>query len=327
MHRTAWFKLGTTDLARKHGRDVEFASSFAFNYIPTVTQLLRVAFYDATSKKVERHRLIGIAQCRVYSVFAARGKPLSFPLRFLPLSDKDTKRSSKIPEGTLVVAAEQLVTTPEKFRLDVECNRILRAKSLAISSVKRVFYTIHAIFDLDPRSDKWTLIFRSGTVEMIHRKRDGGSLEYNYFSSRRLIAAPGVIIEDKDAKARERADRVARGESVTRTSSTGLLGQVRNAMGIRQKERFFSLPGADISIVDPSTRLKLSLYEDNGVSAGYELIADTAFCVKDLQSWKLGQSSPIRVHASTVGKAALKYIECGQDPRYFCLSLMMQSMR
>lgn len=325
--RSAWTKLGTTEVARKHGRDVEFARGFAFHFVPGTGQVIRVAFFDCTSKKVEKQRLIGTAQLRVSAVYAAKGRPVTFPLKFLPVTKKDVKRSTKIPDGALVVAAGSSDAEQRKYRIDVECNRIVRAKALSVASVKRTFYTIHAVLDKGPKSDFWTLVFRSNTVEMIHRKQDGGSLEYNYFTSRRLIAKPGVVIEDTEGKERDRVARIARGEVAGSGSGSGVLTKVGKLIGIKQKERFFSLPGADLHLADDTTRLKLSLFEDNGLLAGYDVIADTEFSIADLKTRELGGSSPIRVHANTVGKAALKYVECSHDPGYFCLSLLLHGLR
>ena len=69
------------------------------------------------------------------------------------------------------------------------------------------------------------------------------------------------------------------------------------------------------------------MFEDKGTLAGYDLIADTEFSIADLRGRQLGDSSPIRIHANTVGKTLLKYVECGPDPKYFCLSLVMQGLR
>lgn len=326
--RTAWTKLGTTEVARKHGRDVEFARTFAFHFVPGAGQVIRVAFFDCTSKKVEKQRLIGTAQLRVSAVYAAKGRPVTFPLKFLPVTEKDVKRSGKIPDGALVVAAEKIDTDQRKYRVDVECNRIVRAKALSTASVKKTFYTIHAVLDGEPKSDFWTLVFRSNTVEMIHRKQDGGSLEYNYFTGRRLIAKPGIVIEDTEGKERERVARIARGEIVgSGSGGGGVFSKMGKLMGIKEKERFFSLPGADLLLGNDATRLKLSLFEDNGILSGYDLIADTEFSIADLKTRELGGSAPIRVHANTVGKAALKYVECSHDPGYFCLSLLLQGLR
>lgn len=327
LFRTAWLELGATDVARKQGRDVEFATSFAFNYIPLSNQILRVAFYDATSTKAENHRLIATAELHVADVFATRGKPVSFPLRFLPVCPYDFKRHSKVPNGTLVVAAEHLVPEPQKYLLGVECCRIVRSKALGNASVQRVYFTIHAIFDKEPSSDEWTLLTRSKTVEMIPRKRDGGSTQYNYFSCRRLRSAPGFITEDHDAKARKRSIRSAPGDIVTDTSPNSVMSLIHSALGVKRKRLFFSLPEANFLLTDPTTRLKLTLFEDKGLSAGTEMVADTEFTIADLRSKELGQSTPIRVQASTVGKAVLKYIEYGDDPRYFCLSLRLQGLR
>lgn len=325
--RSPWTKIGCTELARKHGRDVEFARSFTFHYVLGSNQVIRVAFFDCTSRKVEKQRLIGTAQLRVASVFAAKGKPVSFPLKFFPVSRKDMKRSSRIPDGTLVVAAEHILRQPTKYCLHVECNKIMRAKALTSAAVKKTFFTVHAVLDEEPGSDNWTLMYRSEPVEMIHRKRDGGSLEYNYFSSTRLKAGPGIIVEDRDEKDRKKLRPDATGVGRGNPTSDTVLSRVGNAMGIKQKELFFSLPGADLQLKKDTTPLKLSLFEDNGLLSGFDLIADTEFSMAELKTRELGQSSPIRIHANTVGKAVLKYVECSPDPTYFCMSLMVQGLR
>lgn len=141
-------------------------------------------------------------------------------------------------------------------------------------------------------------------------------MEYNYFSTARLKAAPGVIVTDAAYHKVEGGNE-----------DNGLLETVGRRLGLRRRQQFFSLPGTDLSLFDPDTRLKLSLFEDNGLSAGFDLIADSCFTVSDLRERKLGDSSAIKMQANVVGKAQLKYVECGDDPRYFCLSLIMQSIQ
>ncbi|CDF33408.1 unnamed protein product [Chondrus crispus] len=323
--RSAWTKLATTDVARKFGRDVEFSKAFPFHYIPGTGQVIRVAFFDCTSKKVEKQRLIGTAQLRVSAVYAAQGRPVTFPLKFLPVNEKDVKRSNKIPHGSLLVTGERMDVERGIFYIDAECNPIVRAKALSSASVRRIFYTIHAVLDKKPDSDFWTLIFRSETVDKINRKQDGGSLEYNYFTSRRVVAKPGFIIEDVDAKERQRQLQFARGESVK--SQGSLLNKGKKLLGIKIKKQFFSLPSANLNLAGDDIKLKLSLFEDKGSVGGFDLIADTEFRIADLRSRGLGESVPIRVHSNTVGKAVLKYVECGPNPTYFCLSLEMQGLR
>lgn len=320
MQLSAWMKIATTDVARKHGRDVEFARSLRIPYIPSERQIIRVVFFDCPSRDVEKQRLIGTAEFPLVSVCSAKGLPVNFPLRFLAVTKRDVKRSSRIPDGTAVICADVVTDRESKFRLDVECNKIIKAKALKSAPVKRLFYTIHAIIDKEKKSDRWTLIYRSDSVEMINKKRDGGSLEYNYFSSRRLVAGHGVVIEDPD----EASDK-SPGKGVR--SSGGLLERVGKTLGMRQNERFFSLPGADLTLQRVDTRLKLSLFEDNGSLGGFDLIADTAFTIADLKSRELGGSSAIKVHSNVMGKAVLKYVECSKDPRYFCLSLVMHNLR
>lgn len=242
------------------------------------------------------------------------------PLKFFAVSKRDVSKSRRIPDGTLLVTAERVSKQSEvnTFRLDVECNPILRVKSMSTGVVRRIFYTIHAILDDEPDSDLWTLLFRSEPVEMIHTKRDGGSLQYNYFSSCRLFAQPGLIIDDVDG--RELRKKV---EKANMTS----FEKVGKALGIRQRGRFFSLPGADLTVNDVDRQLKLTLFEDKGLVSGFHLIADVEFSVRQLARRDLGGCWPVKMHSNVVGKAALKYVECGDDPRYFCLSVAMQSVR
>lgn len=311
---TAWSKLGNTEIARKNGRDVEFATSFAFAFNPRQVQLVRVVFYDSTCNSVHKQRLIGTAQFQVASVFAAKGKPVTYPLTFMPVTKKDIKRSSRIPVGALVVSAERITAEVTKYNLDIECSRIMRTKALSLAPIKRIFYTVHAILDQHPDSDHWTLIFRSDPVEMIHKKRDGGSLEYNHFSSRRLVAEPGAVVANSDA-------------APASPSASGITAKVSKALGIKKREQFFSLPGAYLPLVDENLRLKLTLFEDSGQLAGSFFIANTEFTIADLKQRNLGDTYPVKVHANVVGRARLKYVECGDDPRYFCISLELDNLR
>lgn len=313
--RTSWSVVGVSDIARKNGRDVELAQSFYLHYDASRVQLLRVAFYDGTKLQQHKQRLIATADCVLSSAVAAYGKPLPCELSFVPVSEKDHKKSARIPTGTLLLSAQSVTDEPQQFRIDVQCSRILRARSLSYSYVKRMFYTIHAILDDHPKSDLWTLVYRSHTVGMIAAKKDGGSLQYNYFSCRRVIARPGVIIEDTHAP--KESDN----------APVGLFQNVMSALGLYQAKSFFSLPGADIYLHSSDTRLKLTLYEDNGSAAGYDMIADSEFTFADLQGKELGHSSPIKMRTNIVGKAVLKYKECSPDPHYFCLSLLMRAPR
>lgn len=314
VSRTAWTKIGVTDIARKQGRDIEFARTFSLSYTGDIGHVILVALFDCTHANIAKQRLIGTAVLSLKEIFEAEGRCVKAPLSFLPMSKKDVRRSSKIPDGTLIVCGLITSASAPTYRLDVECEPIVRAKALSNSAVRRVFYTIHAILDKDRTSDIWTLIFRSNPVHMIHRKRDGGSLEYNYFSSRRLVAAPGVVFDDD----------ISTQVGNIHARFANRMGQF---LGMKHKERFFSLPGCNIRLQDPDTRLKLSLFEDKGPMADYELIADTQFTMPELQARQLGDASPIKVHANVIGKAILKYVECSADPRYFCLSLLLQNLR
>ncbi|KAI0566659.1 hypothetical protein FGB62_7g010 [Gracilaria domingensis] len=236
---------------------------------------------------MDKQRLIGTAESPVSVLAAAKGKPLSFPLSFVAASDKDHKKSSRIPVGSLLLTALCVEDEATQYRLDVQCSRILRAKALSHSYVKRMFYTIHAIVDNEPKSDLWTLLYRSGTVGMIRTKKDGGSLEYNYFSCRRLLAKPGMILDDSE-------DGSGEGDG----GSMSVLERVGAAIGLREAKRFFSLPGGDILVEGNTTRLKLTLFEDKGANAGFDMIADTEFTAKELQQRELGSASPVKMRAN-----------------------------
>ena len=177
--------------------------------------------------------------------------------------------------------------------------------------MQKTFYTIHIVASDSKDCEDWVLAFRSEPVEMVKRKRDGGSLEYNYFSSRPLVAGPGIIIEDKDPAAEH---------------SVPLLRKLGNAIGLKQSEQFFSLPTSNIICRSPDTRTKLSIFEYHGANAEFDLIANTEFSLATLTRMELGDSTAVRVHANTVGRATLKYVECAESPKYFCLSLYMPNL-
>lgn len=304
--------------------------------------MIRVCLFDAPCSvrgaDAMRQRLVAVADFSVASVYAVDGASIHFPLRFHAVTRADDRRKPRIPDGSLVVAAQRIPTSTmtnnnaKKFRLDVECGRIARATSLATSFVKKLFYTIHGIVDnVDSDADSWTLLFRSDPVEMIHRKRDGGSMQYNHFSGVRLrgIPAGGDQVASGSEKRRlgedENATAAGKDGKDDKDTAGGLLRMFGKALGVGAKsKRFFSLPGADVYVLDEGMRLKLSIWEDNGMKAGYDLIADTLFTMAELKRRRLGDSSPIKVHANVVGKAVLKYVESTPDPKYFCLSLRMQ---
>lgn len=424
--RSGWTRIGTTELARKHGRDVEFARTVTLQFRVCDRVVVRACVFDGSG----RRRLVGTADFSVSAAYAADGKRIFSPLSFVAVNKADKRKKKKTPQGTLVVVAQRLprpvdkkaavdnaevqqqqqrqngdmnghahtgvqqqqsgsggktittttttVTSPmtkkeEKFRLDVECGRIMRATALSVSVVKKVFYTIHAVLDRkDELSDSWTLLFRSDPVEMIHTKRDGGSMQKNYFSGVRLRAMPvgdgldhhrptsasssptspdhyhpqqqqaasGNDNENDDDDAIQQqpqpqrpaapSPKTARVNDNIRDDDDGgggLFAMFGKMLGVSRPKLFFSLPGADLLLLRDDTRLKLSVWEDNGMSAGYDLVADTLFTMADLKKRELGESSAIKVHANVVGKAILKYVECSPDPHYFCLSLRMQNIQ
>lgn len=304
----AWIKVGATEVARKSGRDVEFARAFDVVYVPGAGQTLRIVFYDCARKGTEKERVVGVAEVRLSQPIAARGREMPVPLRFVPITVKEKNKS--IADGELVLAVEELPVVPPLCVIDIQCEQIQRAKAMSSSCVQKAFYTVHAVLDPDPKSDHWTLVYRSESVEMVHRKRDGGSLEYNYFSSRPVIAGPGLII----AK-----------ESENSPGKAGLLQRVGQVLGKSSKVLFFSMPSAELRCTKDSQRLKLSLFEDNGHLSGFDLIADTQFTIADLKSREIGSGSPISIHNTTVGAATLRFIERSPNPNYFCLSLSFSS--
>ena len=311
--RTGWKKLGITEVALKSGRDVEFANGVNVSTKGEAErQIIRAVFFDVGTDHV--HRLIGIAEIPLLQIAEANGKPVIAPLRFMAVSRRDVKRRGKIRDGQLLVAAQARFKDPRMYRFDVECGKVLRAKALNTVNVKRVYYTIHAILTNDKQSDEWTLICRTMPVEMINRKKHGGSLEYNYFSSRRLMAEPGLIVSDEN-------------DQRSKLSGGGILQTMGAVFGYTPRERFFSLPGVDIPSVDDETRLKLSLWEDGGPKGVCEVMAETKFTMTELKKRCVGGATPLKLHGNVVGKIALKYVEYCADPDYFCLSLTMQNVR
>lgn len=392
--RSGWELIGCTEIARKHGRDIEFSKCFTISFIPRKNErlVIKACVFDTPSTirstDTSRQRLVGTSEFSIASVYSKDGGRVPFPLKFYAISKGDRKKVPKVPDGQFVVVAQRIISSSnvglvnkadlqglgilKNFRLDVECSKITRATALSVATVKRVFYTVHGILERnDETSDAWTLLFRSAPVEMIHTKKDGGSMQNNHFSGIRLRAVPGVTMQDEGpssggAKASRIGDNssptsnkendepsgnndlintksinaVSAGDiqesgpghagSKTAAEEVGanLMEKFGKALRLKNnKKRFFSLPGADLCVMDDETKLKLSVWEDNGMSAGYDLVADTLFSLRDLKNRELGDSSAIKVHANVVGKAVLKYVECSADPRYFCLSLQIQNVQ
>lgn len=334
-----WRHLGTTEVARKLGRDVEFSSTFALTFdVDAARPVLRVVLFDAGSAPGQ-HRLIAFSDVSVRKVFANGGVPVASRMYLPPASLPDggvtVEHVSALPKnrgrynGEILVACDIVGKNVDRFRLDVECNRILRAKALTTANVKKAFYTLHGIlekggeneFKKGTLKDHWILLYRSETCQMIHGKHHGGTCDYNHFSSARMRAGPGVIQfgERIEGKVKERSE-------VTKPP-TSALDKLWGKLGSTPPELFFSLPGADLYLTRKNRRLKLSMFEDHGLGKGYELIAETQFTIAQLQAMEIGHSFAIKSHTNVVGRAELKFVDCDtSDPRYFCLSLVMQSM-
>lgn len=333
-----WHHLGTTEVARKLGRDVEFSSTFALTFdVDHGRPILRVVLFDAGNGPGQHH-LIAFSDVSVRKVFANAGVPVATRMFVPPASllqggvtIEDIAAFSKNRgryNGEILVACDMVGSKIDRFRLDVECNQILRAKALTTANVKRAFYTIHCILEKGGEvakkgslKDHWVLLYRSDTCEMIHGKRYGGSRNYNHFSSSRMQAGPGVIQNGQkiEGKKKQRSE-------VTKPP-TSALDHLWKKLGTTNPELFFSLPGADLFMTRKNRRLKLSMFEDHGSGKGYELIAETQFSITHLQSMKIGDSIAIRSHTNVVGRAEMKFVDCDEfDRRYFCLSLVMQSI-
>lgn len=306
----SWVRVGQTEAARKSGRDVEFAQTFEIRYVPTANQLVKLHLHECTGRDCVKESHLGTAEVSLQTLYVSRGYRTTHPIKFAPTDNpKDKKR--KGVAGVAVMVVEDVSAGLVKYHLDVQCEKILRAKAWTSGKVRKALYTIHIVASKDEKCDDWMLLFRSEPVEMVKRKRDGGSLQYNYFTSRPLIATPGVIVGDNDET--ENGDN--------------LLRKVSQVLGLKHSEQFFSLPSAEVQCVSPERRLKLSIYEDNGTTAGFDLIADTRFTFSELRNMTLGQSKEVRVHSNAVGRATLKFVECGPDPKYFCMSVFMPHLR
>lgn len=338
VEKLAWRHLGTTEVARKLGRDVEFSATFALTFnVDHGRPILRVVLFDA-GHGPGHHHLLAFSDVNVRKVFANAGVPVASRMYIPPASLVSGATTlddvSALPKnrgrynGEILVACDMIGKKIDRFRLDVECNQILRAKALTTANVKSAFYTIHGILEKGSETpkkgvlkDHWILLYRSDTCQMVHGKRHGGTRNYNHFSSSRMQAGPGVIQNGQkiEGKKKERSE-------VTKPP-TGALDHLWKKLGTTDPELFFSLPGADLFLTRKNRRLKLSMFEDHGSGKGYELIAETQFSMTQLQTMEIGQSIAIRLHTNVVGRAELKFVDCdASDRRYFCLSLVMQSL-
>lgn len=320
-----WKHALTTESCRKLGRDVEFSTPLNLDVdILDERPTLRVVLFDS-GYSLERQRFLAFTDVNVRRVFAANGQLVSHKLYLLTItSKKEWKVSSHF--GQLFVACDIMGRKSFRYRLDVECNRILRAKSLTTAFVKEAFYTIHVSLGKEEGKEKnnWVLLFRSETSQMIQMKRYGGSQQYNYFMSGRLEAGPGVIQmseADEDGGANDIE------HSHDAKHRTSIMKAFREKVGPHASERlFFSLPTADLVLSKRNRPLKLSVFEDHGTGKGYEFIAGSYLSMHTLKHMRIGDSIAIKTHNNVVGHAELKLRECNtDDPRYFCLTLVMQN--
>lgn len=313
---------GRTERARVCGREVEFARHFVLPYAAVRTPVVHVDVYGAEARDGQKVRLIGSTSCKLETLYARRGYHVSLNLSPPPpapaldaeqSSGNNRRRRKKKPPasvGALRVAVEDVSGGAPTYYLDVQCACIRRARPWGAARVRRAFYTLHAVVTSDTRCDNWVLLYRSPPVESVRRKRDGGSMEYNYFSSRPLIAAPGLVIPEKDDSARG--------------GSGGLRAHLRR----RDDSSFFSMPSGRFMTPTPTRRLKLTVWEATAAFSGPEVVAHTELSVETLRAMDLGGKLDMRVHASVVGHAALKFVEKSdlQTPGYFCLSVSLPDM-
>lgn len=303
--------IGRTEVARLCARDVEFSRSFVLQFLASASQIIHVDMYGCDSRSGDRSRLLGVAEVPLARLNLRRGARFSVPMAHPPAPPTGEKRRRGASGvGTLALCVEDVSAGLVDYCLDIQCEGIRRSKPFGSGRVRRVYYTIHNIASSDPACEHWSLLFRSDAVEMVKKKRDGGSLDYNYFSSRPLLATPGVIVVDKDD-----------------SQADSLLSKAHYKIKNRYKGQFFSLPSSAISSASPDRRLKLTLYDKSSSVAAAELIADTEFTVAQLRSMSLGEKHEMNLHSNAVGHATLKFVERGDDPKYFCLSVQLPNLK
>lgn len=163
--------------------------------------------------------------------------------------------------------------------------------------------------------DNWILVFRSGCVERINRKASGGTLDFNYFSTRPLISLPGATITDPDDHPTE----------------TGTLDKIGIKLGVKHdKSQLFSMPNATFLSASPHQRVMLSFYEDkkyplrDGHAHGsHRIIAFTTFTMDHLRKSDPGQKMPFFAYGKEglreVGTACLAQVEHCDNPKFFGL--------
>lgn len=298
--------VGRTEVARVCGRDVEFARSFLVPY--TAASVLRVDLYAVAPRGATR--ALGSTEVPLSRLRSRRGTRVTLPLAPPPREQGAPEKRRRAPApGTLAICAEDVSEGLSEFRLDVQCEQMKRSKPFGSGRVRKAHYSVHTLTAGDEDCETWALLFRSEPVEMVKKKRDGGSMEYNYFSSRPLLATPGVIIAEAETE-----------------EPGSIVHRVQHKIKNRHDGHFFSLPSSSFSAVSPDRRLKLTVFDDSSAFSGPEIIADTLFTINELRGMKLGDHTEMTVHSNTVGEATIKFVECGERPKYFCLAIRLPDL-
>ncbi len=304
--------LGRTERAQLCGRDVEFCRHIVLRYAPTSAPVLFIQVYGVEGRdSTGRSHLVGTTSVTLEKVYSHRGFRVAVPLAPPPPPDDGKKRRLPPDAGKLRITAEDVTPAPTTYHLDIMCDGLRCARPWGNGRVKRAFYTIHVIATSDERCDDWVLLYRSSSVSMVKKKRFGGSMEYNYFSSRPLLATPGLLFSHDDD---------------SENAGDGLLRKVQHMIKGRYDAQFFSMPSSSFALISPTRRLKLAIWEDHSGPTGANLVAESLFSMAQLRNMKLGQRLDMFVHSDIVGHATLKFEERCEAPTYFCLSIQMPDL-
>lgn len=306
--------VGQTEIAPVRGRDVEFSKSFRIPYAEAgAHHVVHVDLYACDARDKSKSTLIGVGEISVARVEARCGAQATSALAPVWTDPDARKKKRRGGAGNLRLAVEDVGGGMTDYRLDVQCEQLKRTRKLGPGRVRKAHYAVHTVASEDEGVIDWSLLFRSQVVEMVKKKKDGGSMEYNYFSSRPVMAAPGVIVAEE---APERGG--------------GPLGKAVRKVKTRHDGQFFSLPSCPLSLVSPDARLRLRVYDDSGISGNAgnsgkkeEFLVETEFTIAQLREMSLGDSTEVKGKKNSIGQAALKFVEVGKEPKYFCLSIMM----
>lgn len=305
--------LGRSERAQLCGRDVEFCRHIVLRYSPGSALVLYIEVYGVEGRNsAGRSHLVGTTSVSLENVYSHRGFRVAVPLAPPPPPDDGKKRRIPSDAGKLRITAEDVTPAPTTYHLDVMCDGLRCARLWGNGRVKRAFYTIHVIATSDERCDDWVLLYRSTSVSMVKKKRFGGSMEYNYFSSRPLLATPGLLFSHE--------------EEAETCSNEGILRKVQHKIKNRYEAQFFSMPSSSFALISPTRRLKLSIWEDHSGPTGANLVSDSVFTMAQLRKMKLGERLDMFVHSDIVGHATLKFEERCEAPTYFCLSIQMPDL-